>query len=163
LYFISYLTTCLFILHLFLVFSLTGRPGDRKTGRRLVWRTKYLPTVKSFEDLAVWKDARKFTNKIYNLTNKFPKEELYGLTSQIRRATVSIMSNIAEGFDRRSDKELTNFLSIARASSSEVQNDLYIALDLNYISQVEFNQLYQEAKKIAKQINGLMNYLKSGK
>ena len=122
-----------------------------------------MPTVKSFEDLAVWKDARKFTNKIYNLTNKFPKEELYGLTSQIRRATVSIMSNIAEGFDRRSDKELTNFLSIARASSSEVQNDLYIALDLNYISQVEFNQLYQEAKKIAKQINGLMNYLKTGK
>jgi len=122
-----------------------------------------LPTVKSFEDLAVWKDARKFTNKIYMLTKKFPKEELYGLTSQIRRATVSIMSNIAEGFDRRSDKELTNFLSIARASSSEVQNDLYIALDLNYISQVEFNQLYQEAKKIAKQINGLMNYLKSGK
>ena len=122
-----------------------------------------MPTVKSFEDLAVWKDARKFTNKIYMLTKKFPKEELYGLTSQIRRATVSIMSNIAEGFDRRSDKELTNFLSIARASSSEVQNDLYIALDLNYISQVEFNQLYQEAKKIAKQINGLMNYLKSGK
>ena len=122
-----------------------------------------MPTVKSFEDLAVWKDARKFTNKIYNLTNKFPKEELYGLTSQIRRATVSIMSNIAEGFDRRSDKELSNFLSIARASSSEVQNDLYIALDLNYISQAEFNQLYQEAKKIAKQINGLMTYLKSGK
>jgi len=122
-----------------------------------------LPTVKSFEDLTVWKDARRFTNKIYNLTNKFPKEELYSLTSQIRRSTVSIMSNIAEGFDRRSDKELTNFLSIARASSSEVQNDLYIALDLNYISQTEFNQLYQEAKKIAKQINGLMNYLKSGK
>ena len=120
-----------------------------------------MPTVKSFEDLPVWQDARKFTNKIYNLTNKFPKEELYGLTSQIRRATVSIMANIAEGFDRRSDKELTNFLSIARASSSEVQNDLYIAIDLNYISQVEFNQLYQEAKKIAKQINGLMNYLKN--
>jgi len=122
-----------------------------------------LSTIKSFEDLAVWKDARKFTNKIYNLTNKFPKEELYGLTSQIRRAAVSIMSNIAEGFDRRSDKELTNFLSIARASSSEVQNDLYIAIDLEYISQAEFNQLYQEAKKIAKQINGLMTYLKSGK
>ena len=121
-----------------------------------------MSTIKSFEDLPVWKDARKFTNKIYNLTNKFPKEEIYGLTSQIRRAAVSIMSNIAEGFDRRSDKELTNFLSIARASSSEVQNDLYIALDLNYISQTEFNQLYQEAKKIAKQINGLMTYLKSG-
>ena len=132
-----------------------GRPED--------WRIDSLSTIKSFEDLPVWKDARKFTNKIYNLTNKFPKEELYGLTSQIRRATVSIMSNIAEGFDRRSDKELSNFLSMARGSSSEVQNDLYIAIDLEYISQDEFNQLYQEAKKIAKQINGLMTYLKSGK
>jgi four helix bundle protein len=122
-----------------------------------------LSTIKSFEDLTVWQDAREFTNKIYMLIKKFPKEELYGLTSQIRRATVSIMSNIAEGFDRRSDKELTNFLSIARASSSEVQNDLYIALDLNYISQVEFNQSYQKVKKIAKQINRLMTYLKSGK
>jgi len=122
-----------------------------------------LSTIKSFEDLPVWQDARKFTNKIYTLTIKFPKEELYGLTSQIRRAAVSIMSNIAEGFDRRSDKELTNFLSIVRGSSSEVQNDLYIALDLNYISQVEFNQFYQEAKKIAQQINGLMTYLRSGK
>ena len=122
-----------------------------------------MPTVKLFEDLAVWKDARKFTNKIYNLTNKFPKEELYGLTSQIRRATVSIMSNIAEGFDRRSDKELSNFLSMARGSSSEVQNDLYIALDLKYISKEDFKIMYAEAKKIAKQINGLMNYLKSGK
>lgn len=122
-----------------------------------------MSTIKSFEDLTIWQDAREFTNKIYMLTKKFPNEELYGLTSQIRRATVSIMSNIAEGFDRRSDKELTNFLSIARASSSEVQNDLYIALDLIYISQVEFNQSYQKAKKIAKQINGLMTYLKSGK
>lgn len=122
-----------------------------------------MSTIKSFEELPVWQDARKFTNKIYKLTNKFPKEELYGLTSQIRRATVSIMSNIAEGFDRRSDKELSNFLSMSRASSSEVQNDLYIALDLKYINQNEFNQLYQEVKKIAKQINGLMTYLKSGK
>jgi four helix bundle protein len=122
-----------------------------------------LSTIKSFEDLTVWQDAREFTNKIYMLTKKFPKEELYGLTSQIRRATVYIMANIAEGFDRRSDKELTNFLSIARASSSEVQNNLYVAIDLEYISQAEFNQLYQETKKIAKQINGLMTYLKSGK
>jgi len=116
-------------------------------------------TVKSFEDLTIWQESRKFTNKIYVFTKKFPKEELYGLTSQIRRAAVSITSNIAEGFDRRSDKELSNFLSIARASTAEVQNDLYIALDLKYISQIEFNQLYQEAKKIAQQINSLMTYL----
>jgi len=122
-----------------------------------------LSTIKSFEELPVWQDARKFTNKIYKLTDKFPKEELYGLTSQIRRATVSIMSNIAEGFDRRSDKELSNFLSMSRASSSEVQNDLYIALDLKYISEEEFKKMYAEAKKIAKQINGLMTYLRSGK
>jgi len=120
-------------------------------------------TIKSFEDLTIWQESRKYTNKIYILTNKFPKEELYGLTSQIRRAAVSITSNIAEGFDRRSDKELSNFLSIARGSTAEVQNNLYIALDLKYVSQTEFNQLYQEAKKIAQQINGLMTYLKSGK
>ncbi|HZK55871.1 MAG TPA: four helix bundle protein [Desulfosporosinus sp.] len=97
-----------------------------------------MSTIKSFEDLPVWKDARKFTSKIYNLTNKFPKEELHGLTSQIRRATVSFMSNIAEGFDRRSDKELSNFFSTARGSSSEVQNDLYIVLGLQYISKEDF-------------------------
>lgn len=142
---------------------LIGRLGDRQIGRFINRRFKHLSTIKSFEDLPVWQDARKFTNKIYKLTNKFPKEELYGLTSQIRRATVSIMSNIAEGFDRRSDKELSNFLSMSRGSSSEVQNDLYIALDLKYISKEEFNETYQEAKKIAKQINGLMTYLKSGK
>ena len=121
-----------------------------------------MSTVKSFEELTIWQESRKFTNKIYALTKKFPKEELYGLTSQIRRAAVSIMSNIAEGFDRRSDKELSNFLSIARGSTAEVQNNLYIALDLKYISQTEFNLLYQEAKKIAQQINSLMTYLKSG-
>jgi len=74
-----------------------------------------LPTIKSFEELTVWKDARKFANKIYNLTKKFPKEENYGLTSQITRATVSIGSNIAEGFDRYSKKDFIKFLIIARA------------------------------------------------
>jgi four helix bundle protein len=118
-------------------------------------------TVKSFEELTIWQESRKFTNKIYALTNKFPKEELYGLTSQIRRAVVSIMSNIAEGFDRRSDKEFSNFLSIARGSTAEIQNNLYIALDLRYISKEEFNKTYEEAKSVAKQINGLMNYLKN--
>lgn len=120
-----------------------------------------MSTVKSFEELTIWQESRKFTNKIYALTKKFPKEELYGLTSQIRRAAVSIMSNIAEGFDRRSDKELSNFLSIARGSTAEVQNNLYIALDLKYISKEEFNKTYKESKNVAKRINGLMNYLKN--
>ena len=90
--------------------------------------------------MPVWQDARKFTNNIYNFTNKFPKEEIYGLTSQIRRAAVSIMSNIAEGFDRYSVKEFINFLIIARGSISEVQSDLFIALDLEYINQEEFHE-----------------------
>ena len=119
-----------------------------------------MSTIKSFEELTVWKDARKFANKIYNLTKKFPKEENYGLTSQITRATVSIGSNIAEGFDRYSKKDFIKFLIIARGSISEIQNDLYIALDLKYINQKDFQENYSLAKDLGKQINGFIKYLK---
>jgi len=120
-----------------------------------------LSTIKSFEELIIWQEARKFTNSIYKLTKKYPQEELYGLTSQMRRAAVSVMSNIAEGFDRRTTKEFISFLIIARASVSEVQNDLYISLDLNYINTENFQTNYDYAQKIAKLINGLITYLKS--
>ena len=79
----------------------------------------------------------------------------------MRRAAVSVMSNIAEGFDRRTTKEFISFLIIARASVSEVQNDLYISLDLNYINTENFQTNYDYAQKIAKLINGLITYLKS--
>ena len=95
------------------------------------------------------------------MTKIFPHEELYGITSQIRRAAVSIISNIAEGFDRRATKGFINFLLIARALVSEVQNDLYISLDLNYINKENFKAAYSHAQKIAKLINGMINYLKS--
>lgn len=120
-----------------------------------------MSTIKAFEELIIWQEARKFTNNIYRVTKKFPKEELYGLTSQMRRAAVSVMSNIAEGFDRRTTKEFISFLVIARASVSEVQNDLYISLDLNYINTENFQTNYDYAQKIAKLINGLITYLKS--
>ena len=120
-----------------------------------------MPTIKSFEELPVWKDARKFANKIYNLTKKFPKEENYGLTSQITRATVSIGSNIAEGFDRYSKKDFIRFLIIARGSISEIQNNLYIALDLKYINQNDFQETYALAKELGKEINGFIKYLRS--
>jgi four helix bundle protein len=120
-----------------------------------------LPTIKSFEELPVWKDARKFANRIYNLTKRFPKKENYGLTSQITRATVSIGSNIAEGFDRYSKKGFIKFLIIARGSISEIQNDLYIALDLKYINQNDFQEAYALAKDLGKQINGFIKYLRS--
>lgn len=120
-----------------------------------------MPTIKLFEELPVWKDASKFANKIYNLTKKFPKEENYGLTSQITRATVSIGSNIAEGFDRYSKKDFIRFLIIARGSISEIQNNLYIALDLKYINQNDFQETYALSKDLGKQINGFIKYLRS--
>ena len=120
-----------------------------------------MPTIKSFEELAVWKDARIFANKIYNLTKKFPDEEKYGLTSQITRASVSVASNIAEGFDRYSKTDFIKFLIIARGSISEIQNDLYIALDLKYINQNDFQEAYALTKDLGKQINGFIKYLRS--
>ncbi|HAJ32066.1 MAG TPA: four helix bundle protein [Candidatus Atribacteria bacterium] len=120
-----------------------------------------MSTVKLFEELTIWQEARKFTIRMYTLTKRFPKEELYGLTSQMRRASVSIMSNIAEGFNRRSTKEFINFLIISRASISEVQNDLYISLDLNYINKEEFKTIYNHAQKISMSINKLITYLRS--
>ena len=120
-----------------------------------------MSTVKSFEELTIWQEARELTNRIYILSKRFQKEELYGLTSQIRRASVSIMSNIAEGFNRRSTKEFINFLIISRASISEVQNDLYISLDLNYINKEEFETIYNHAQKISMSINKLITYLRS--
>ena len=120
-----------------------------------------MSTVKSFEELTIWQEVRELTNRIYILSKRFSKEELYGLTSQIRRASVSIMSNIAEGFNRRSTKEFINFLIISRASISEVQNDLYISLDLNYINKEEFETIYNHAQKISMSINKLITYLRS--
>ena len=120
-----------------------------------------MSTIKTFEELTIWQDARKITNEIYFLTKKFPKEELFGLTSQIRRASISIMSNIAEGFNRRSKKEFISFLIFSRASTFEVQNDLYIALDLEYINKDEFEKYYKFTEKIAMSINKLIKYLRS--
>ena len=83
-----------------------------------------MSTVRLFEELTIWQEAKELTNRIYILSKRFPKGELYGLTSQIRRASVSIISNIAEGSNRRSIKEFINLLIISRASIFEVQNDL---------------------------------------
>lgn len=90
-----------------------------------------MPTFKRFEDIEAWKKARIVTREIYLLTMNSAFVKDFGLTNQIRRATVSIMANIAEGFGRRSDKEFANFLNIAHASAAEAQSHLYVALDLN--------------------------------
>lgn len=108
--------------------------------------------IKNFQDLIVWQKAHNLTLEIYKLTNLFPKYELFGLTSQIRRATVSIESNIAEGFSRKSSKESKQFYYIANSSLEEVKCQLIIAKDLNYIREnqnfIKINSLSDEVGKL---------------
>lgn len=99
-------------------------------------------TFRRFEDIVAWQKARQMTNSIYELSSveKFSRD--FALRDQMRRAAISIMLNIAEGFARKPDKEFSQFLAIAHGSASEVQSALYIALDQNYIDQSEFDELY---------------------
>ena len=122
-----------------------------------------MATINSFYNLNVWQNARSFTKEIYQITNNFPYMENYGLKNQITRASVSIMSNIAEGFHRYSKKEFINFLVITRSSIAEVQSHLFVALDLKYINEEQFNEIYSKSVDIFKQINALIKYLRTCK
>ena len=113
-----------------------------------------------FEKLQVWQDARKFTVEIYKLTSNFPKSEKYALTDQLRRAGVSIALNIAEGSDRKSDKDFIRFLRMSIGSLEEVVTGLYIAKDLGYLDDKEFEKLYKKANILVSKINALINSIK---
>jgi len=115
----------------------------------------------SFEDVKAWQLARNFRLNIYEITKNFPREELYCLTSQIRRAVISILSNIAEGYGRYNFQENIQFCRIARGSLTEALSQLHIALDENYISQEKFNNLYNEGKNVERAINGYISFLKN--
>ena len=117
--------------------------------------------ITRFEDIKAWQEARVLVKRIYSIikSNKAFNQD-YGLRDQIQRAVVSVMSNIAEGYSRNSDKEFLQFLYIARGSLSEVQSLLYAALDLKYISEDTFNGVYNKAIEIAKLLNGFIKYLK---
>lgn len=112
-----------------------------------------------FEKLEVWQLARSFSTQVYTATQAFPAQERFGITSQIRRATISVGLNIAEGSDRRSDKDFISYLRISHGSLSEVIAALYIARDLGYIDQTGFDSIYQESAKLAAKIKSLINYL----
>lgn len=116
--------------------------------------------VKYFEDLEVWKSARELTGSIYKITGDGGFSKDFGLRDQIRRASVSIMSNIAEGFERGGNQELIQFLSIAKGSCGETRCQLYVALDRNYIEKEEGIKLIDEFKKLSIMINNFMEYLK---
>ena len=115
--------------------------------------------IDSFEDITSWQRAREFNKKIYLSTeaDKFKRD--FDLVIQIRRASVSISSNIAEGFERNTDKEFIYFLFVAKASAGEVRSQLYLALDLEYINQSTFDCLILEVSNISKLISGLIKYL----
>jgi four helix bundle protein len=118
-------------------------------------------TIKSFEDIIAWQKARILNKEIYTISSKGKLSNDYSLKDQMRRASVSITSNIAEGFEREGKQEFIHFLSIAKGSCGELRSQLYIAFDLEYISETEFQQLIQNLIQVSKTIGGLMNYLKS--
>ena len=115
---------------------------------------------KSFEDLKVFEESRKLTKQIYQLTNNKQFNKDYGLKEQIRRASISIMSNIAEGYERNSDKEFAKFLGYSKGSCGEVRAQLLIAKDLNYINDQEFDKLYNHTIHISRMIYKYIDYLK---
>lgn len=109
--------------------------------------------MKKFQDLVIWERSHQLTLHIYNLTRTFPKEELYGLTSQIRRSSSSIPTNIAEGCGRNSELDFNRFLAIAMGSASELEYQLILSRDLKYCSEEDFEVLASELKEIKKMIN----------
>ena len=122
-----------------------------------------MATYESFEELQVWQKARQLVNEVYTLTKDSAFGRDLGLRNQIRRASVSVMSNVAEGFERGGTGEFVQFLSLAKGSAGEVRSQLYVAHDQGYLSQEEFDQLASLAIETSRLISGLMSYLrKSG-
>ena len=116
--------------------------------------------IERFEDIQGWQEARLLTKKIYELSSTPPLKRDRGLCNQIQEASVSILANIAEGFDRQSKKEFSSFLYYASGSASEAQSHLYVALDQNYITKEVFEETYSQALKTKNLINGFIKYLK---
>ena len=119
-----------------------------------------MATFKRFEDILAWQKARETTRSVYQVTgeNIFAKD--FGLRDQLRRASVSVMANIAEGFGRRSDKEFANFLNMAHGSAAECQSHLYVAIDLKYLSQDGFDSLYRQFDECSRMIIALSHHLR---
>ena len=118
---------------------------------------------KSFEELPVWQKARELVNYVYKLTRKDAFSRDFSLVDQIRRASASVMNNIAEGFERGSNAEFIQFLYISKGSSGETRTQLYIALDQEYISKEEFKKGFDLCRDVSGQLSGLIEYLKGSR
>ena len=112
--------------------------------------------MKGFKELKVWQKAHAMTIAVYDMTRAFPREELYGLTSQLRRSAASIGANIAEGCGRRSDGEVARFLQIARGSASEIEYHILLARDLHYLREEQFRELSHQADELQRMLTALI-------
>ena len=117
--------------------------------------------IEKFEDIIAWQKALELSDLIYHLTNNPAFSKDYGLKDQIRRASVSVVSNIAEGFERESNNQFIYFLVIAKASAGELRAQLYIAKNQKYISDDEFNLITEKVTEVSKTVSGFISYLRS--
>lgn len=122
-----------------------------------------MTTFQSFEEIEVWKRAREFVHVVYRMTREGPLSKDYALGNQLRRASISIMANIAEGFERDGNAEFIQFLSNAKASSGEIKALLYIALDQEYLNEPLFEQLRDMSSDINRRIAGFIVYLRKSR
>ena len=115
----------------------------------------WLNPVRHYRDLRVWQEAHQFTLNLYRLTQRFPREELYGLTSQIRRASSSIAANLAKGCGRRSEREMLRFVQIAIGSASELDYHLLLARDIGFLNSDQYHALHSALDRVRKRLNAL--------
>jgi four helix bundle protein len=116
-----------------------------------------------YQELIVWQKARTFAGDVYRVTGAFPRSEIYGLTSQLRRAAVSVASNIAEGQGRPTKGEFCNFLGQARGSLLELETQLAISVDLHFLADEDFKKLKDKSSEVLRLLNGLIESLRLGK
>lgn len=122
-----------------------------------------MATLRSFEEIDAWQKARVLAREIYSVTDRGPFSKDFGLKDQIRRASISVLSNIAEGFERDGKKEFIQFLSVAKGSAGEVKAQLYIAMDQIYLTQSEFDKIADLVNETSRMIGGLIGYLKQSR
>jgi four helix bundle protein len=120
-----------------------------------------MPTITRFEEIEAWQTARELTKLIYSFTEEVKFSRDFGLKDQIRRASVSIMSNISEGFESQTQAQLIRYLGIARASAGEVRSRLYVSRDLDYITQEQFTKAFAMAEKASRQTARFISYLET--
>lgn len=120
-----------------------------------------MTTITRFEEIEAWQTAREITKQIYSVTEEGKFARDFGLKDQLRRAAVSVMSNVAEGFESKTQPLFIRYLGIAKASAGEVRSQLYVSRDVNYLTEEQFSQLFQLAEKASRQLSRFISYIES--